>query len=199
MFGVFGPIHLLEKSCQDIVTLLLDILQVDKDRLVFHAASEDELFWRSLKKNGIHILWDKTPADDYLWHYGMPDITGRGLNIGILPKDASTKTITQVDEVDVGQIIVIKNKGQPTCFEVALGVEAFLWRNTGKESPFAVSEIAAFMPFKFEPLHMQLMDALVLCVAFYGNNVDLFAGNSLKTAKGKNRLSTLEKSSKKCC
>lgn len=196
MFGIFAPINLLNQICRDMVCLLLDILQVDKERLVFHAASDDRVFWNILESLDVQILWDNTPPDDYQWEYGIPNVIGRGLNIGILPQGAPPESIKQVDDIDIGQIIVIKNNGYFTCFEVALGVEAFLWRNSKEMSPFAVAEIAAFMPFKFEPLHLQLMDAIVLGVIFYGNNIDLYAGNSLKIARGKSRYSTVKKAVK---
>lgn len=196
MFGVFSPIYFLEKSCRDILTLLLNILQIDKNRIVLHASSQDREFWEHVNSLGISVLWDKTPANEYQWRYGMDDVVGRGLNIGILPHGANSEMISSVDDIDIGQIIVIKKHDQPICFEVALGVEAFLWRSSGKESPFAVAEIAAFMPFNYDPLHMQLMDAIVQSIIYYGNNVDLYCGSTLRLNKSKSRISAIKKAIK---
>lgn len=197
MFGVFAPMNALSKACHDMVKLLLDVLKVSPHKLVFHVALVDKPYWESLISYDVCILVDKTPPKEYQWVYGIPNVFGRGINIGILSEGQTAEDIDCVDDIDIGQIIVIEKNGIPVCFEIALGVEAFLWRNSSELSPFAHSEIASFAPYKYDPLYMQLMDSIVLGTVFYGNNVDLHTGVSgALTYKGKNRLSSVRKAVK---
>ena len=197
MFGVFAPMNTLRKACHDMIKLLLEVLKVPQNKLVFHVASKDKIYWESLVEHDVIILIDKTPPDDYQWGYGLPNVIGRGINIGILPEGKCIEDIHCVDDIDIGQIIILEEKGAPICFEIALGVEAFLWRNSNALSPFAHSEIASFIPYRYEPLYMQLMDSIVLSTVFYGNSVDLHSGISgALTNKGKNRLSSVRKAVK---
>ncbi len=169
MFGAFAPMSMLRKSCEDMIKLLLEVLKVPQNKLVFHVASKDKIYWEPLIEHDVIILVDKTPPDDYQWVYGLSNIIGRGINIGVLPNDKHVEDIHCVDDIDIGQIIILEEKGVPICFEIALGIEAFLWRSSTALSPFAHSEIASFIPYHYDPLYMQLMDSIVLSTVFYGN------------------------------
>lgn len=195
MYGSFASIVNLNKIIDDTLFLLVNVLRVDRKRLVFNVCSEDKVFYTRLLELGYssNVIVDATPKEEYRWRYGMPGVIGRGINICILPDEHSK--IKSVDDIDIGQIIIIEKDGIPTCLETSLGIETFTSRLLNLDSVFRCSEIAEIIPFSNNPYRLQLMDSVVLATEMCSAGVLLTEDKSLKKT-GRQRSTSLKKAIK---
>lgn len=195
MYGSFTSIANINKIIDDTLFLLINVLKVDRRRLIFNVCSEDNIFFSRLLELGYsnNIAIDATPKEEYRWKYGMAGIVGRGINIGILPSEHSK--IKSVDDIDVGQIIIIEKDGIPICLETCLGIEAFTTRLLNLNCDFICSEVAEVIPFIDKPYRLQLMDSIVLATEMCSAGVLLVEDKTLKKT-GRQRATSLKKAIK---
>jgi hypothetical protein len=151
--------------------LFAEKLSLADDRLLIRVSSADHDLVRAIDALGLtgRASFDTEPHTYYQHRFGLTDISGRNCNIAVRGPDGDTFR-------DVGNVIVIEQRGKPIAMEVAFGVETIASRVLGLASPIHASPIADIIPLSND-LVSRLADALAAAMAILHAGIRPIATN----------------------
>lgn len=164
MCGILAAPGQAEKISDEAYKLLTNRLEVSKNNLLIEASSKDQELSDYWKNQGVKIAEDTRPEGYYRWHYGIPNMHGRGINLLLRFNEKDLYR-------DLGNVISIEDdNGKLMGYEFGFGLESLLSKMCGFKKPMEASIVSSVIPYE-EGLKEKFVDVLVAAVVIYHSGI----------------------------
>ncbi|GAA0772405.1 hypothetical protein GCM10008908_18600 [Clostridium subterminale] len=116
--GTMGCVENLEKYAEEGVLFLADTLNIELDRIVIRADSEDEDIVNAVTRTNVTVELDACKKSDYRHVFGMENVRGRNANFAI-----NNNGVLR----DVGNLIIIERENKPIAIELSFDTTLLLF------------------------------------------------------------------------
>lgn len=165
MCGILSAPGRVEKVSDETYELLINRLKIPVNNLLIEASSRDKDLSDHWRNKGITIAEDTQQHDYYRWQYGIPNISGRGINFLLRFNEGDSYR-------DLGNIISIEdNTSNPIAYEFGFGLESLLSKMHGFKKPMEASLVSSVIPYE-EGLQEKFIDTLMAAVVIFHHGVE---------------------------
>jgi len=165
MCGILAAPGRIEKVSDETYELLINRLKIPVSNLLIEASSRDKDLSDHWRNKGITIAEDTQQPDYYQWQYGIPNISGRGINFLLRFNESDNYR-------DLGNVISVEdNTGNAVAYEFGFGLESLLSKMHGFKKPMEASLVSSVIPYKEGPQE-KFIDALMAAVVIFHHGVE---------------------------
>jgi len=165
MCGVLSAPGRIEKVLDETYELLIDRLKIPKGNLLIETSSKDRDLSSYWSNGDVKVVEDTNSENYYRWQYGLPNISGRGINFLLRFNEGDTYR-------DLGNLISMEdNTGKVMAYEFGFGLESLLSKMHGFKRPMEASFVSSVIPYK-EGLQEKLIDVLMAAVVIFHHGVE---------------------------
>ena len=165
MCGILSAPGRVDEVSGEAYELLTNTLKIPRDDLLVEASSMDKDLSHYWHDNGIRIVENTWPENYYRWKYGIPHVTGRGINFLARSNQDSLYR-------DLGNMVSVENDtGNVEAYEFGFGLESFLSRMHGLKKPMEASLLSSVIPYK-EGLQEKFIDVLMAAIVIFHQGVE---------------------------
>lgn len=165
MCGILTSPERLGELSGEAYELLIDKFQIPRNNLLIEASSDDEDLFAYWNSKGIKNIKDTHPKNYYQWQYGLPNISGRGINFLLRFDENDTYR-------DLGNVVSIEdNNGKVKAYEFGFGLESLLSKMYGFKKPMEVSVISTVIPYE-TGLKEKFADTLSASIVLFHHGVE---------------------------
>ncbi|MCX6816547.1 MAG: alanine--tRNA ligase-related protein [Candidatus Beckwithbacteria bacterium] len=165
MCGILAAPGRAETVANEAFELLINRLKINPENLLVEAASADRdlsTFWSN---KGTRVIEDSQPKNYYHWHYGIPGISGRGINLQLRFGQNSTYR-------DLGNLISVEDaNSRVIAYEFGFGLESLIATKHGFKKPMEASLVSSVIPYK-EGLQEKFIDTLMAAAVIFHYGVE---------------------------
>lgn len=165
MCGILSAPGRIEKVSNEAYELLINRLRIPVNNLLIEASSRDKDLSDHWRNKEITIAEDTQQPDYYRWRYGLPNISGRGINFLLRFNETDTY-------LDLGNVISVEDDtGKVMAYEFGFGLEPLISKMHGLKKPIEASLVSSVIPYK-EGLQEKIVDALMATVVILHHGVE---------------------------
>lgn len=165
MCGILAAPGGIEKVSDEAYELLINRLKIPVKNLLIEASSRDKDLSDHWRNKEITIAEDTQQPDYYQWQYGIPNISGRGINFLLRFNESDNYR-------DLGNVISVEdNTGNVIAYEFGFGLESLLSKIHGFKKPMEASLVSSVIPYKEGPQE-KFIDTLMAAVVIFHHGVE---------------------------
>lgn len=165
MCGILASPDRLKDLSEEAYKLLIDKLQIPKDNLLIEVSSSDKDLSDYWKGKDVKVVEDTHTKSYYRWQYGLPNMSGRGINFLLRFDEKDTYR-------DLGNIISVEDdNGKVRAYEFGFGLESLLSKMYGFKKPMEVSVISTVIPYE-SGLKEKFADTLSASIVIFHHGIE---------------------------
>lgn len=165
MCGILSAPGRIDSVSNEAFELLINRLKIREDNLLIEASSADRDLSSYWSNKGIKVVEDTQSESYYRWQYGLPNMSGRGINFLLrFNEDDAYRDLSNVISVE-------DNTGNVMAYEFGFGLESLLSKTYGFKKPMEASLVSSVIPYK-EGLQEKLIDVLMAAVVISHHGIN---------------------------
>lgn len=165
MCGVLASPKPIDEVSEEALELFTQRLQIPQGNIMVLSSSQDRDLSQYWKDKGFAVEENSKPEEFYRWHYGIPNIYGRGITFLLRFNEEDSYR-------ELGNVISIHDDdGKLKAYEFGFGLESLLSKLHGFKKPMEASVVSDVIPYE-EGLMEKVINALVTSTVLYHHGIE---------------------------